>query len=148
MANATSRHHYRKRNLKLRFVEMYNLIYYYWVSIARKKNSDYKFYATGWVLIAQIIHFSLISVLLRELGLNIFIHLSDTYLFNKLLLMPFGLIWYIILFRYYKKKHNEIEQKYKEDKVVTITKTIIVMSLFVMPLVIAIFIVNKYEFIV
>jgi hypothetical protein len=87
----------------------------------------------------QLVHFLLPFALLnRFFDIRVFPHFSDKYLINKLMVMPFLLIWLIIVNRWYKKHFKEIEEKFSGKKVITMKNVLAVFGVLIIPLAISI----------
>ncbi len=118
---------------------IYKLTYYFIYLLAKKRNPDPLFYSAGVVAFMQLIHFLFPFVLVRAFfDIRILPTFSDTYFINKLMVMPFLLIWLIIVHWRYKKHLKEIEEKFSGKKVITLRNGLIVFGSLIIPLVISI----------
>lgn len=123
---------------------MYNLIYFYIHKLVEKRNPDPKFYSAGVVAFSQWVHLGFIITCINKLfNISILPLFSDTYLFNKLIIMPFLIVWLIITHMYNKKKYPMLINKYSEKNIINIKNTAIVFSLLIVPLLSLIFLLKK-----
>lgn len=118
---------------------MYDLIYYFIFSLVKKRNPDPKFYAASFVTLTQLFQVLFVAGLVRKIfEIKILPHFSETYLINKLMIMPFLLIWLIIVHLWFKKHFKEIEEKFSDKKVITLKNGLIVFGALIIPLAIGI----------
>lgn len=123
---------------------IYRLTYYFIYLIAEKRNPDPKFYSAGVVTIMQLIHVLFPFVLLRVFfDIRILPIFSETYLINKLLVMPFLLVWLIVVHKWFNKRFQDIEAKFSNKKVLTLKNGLIVFGSIFIPLVIGILLRSK-----
>lgn len=122
---------------------MYGFIYFYMVKLVEKRNPDHLWYSASFVFLNQIVHFSVFLAILKKIFDIQYPVLSHTYLFNKLLLMPFALIWLIAVHIYFKRQFTKLSETYLGRKIVTLKNTIIVFSLLLVPLVLGILLSRK-----
>lgn len=71
---------------------------------SRKKVNDAEFNSIGLVFFIQLIH---VFLLTKIIGLNI-PSFSKDYMTNKLLFMPFGVVWLYLVFLYLKRETKKI----------------------------------------
>lgn len=108
------------------------------VKLVEKRNPDPKFYSAGIVFFTQLIHILLPLAIFKVVFKIQYPVFSATYLYNKLLMMPFALIWLIAVHIYFNKKYPKIKEHYSGQKILTLRNTIIVFSLLLIPLIISI----------
>jgi len=122
---------------------MYDFIYYYFYKLIIKRNSDAKFNAAGLVSFTIFVHIVFPLSIVKKLFNLYFSGFSDTYLINKLYMMPFGLAFLILGHYVFKRRFEKIERKYEGRKMVTFWNTVIVFSVMLVPLIISIILLKK-----
>jgi hypothetical protein len=113
------------------------------LKLLEKRNPDPVFAAASFVSFVFFIHFALILAVVKnlfDLGIPAF---SNVYFYNKLFFLPFAIIWLILVYRYFKKRSNEIIKLYSGKKIVTFKNSIIVFSVFLIPLISMILLLKK-----
>jgi hypothetical protein len=113
------------------------------VKLVEKRNPDPLFYSAGFVFFTQVVHVGLILSIIKKLFSIQYPVFSDTYLINKLSMMPFALIWLIIVHVYFKKRYSKLKKLYAGQKIVSLKNTVIVFSVLLIPLVIMILLLSK-----
>lgn len=120
-------------------MHLYSLIYIYIQRLLHKRNPDSQFAAASFVMLTQLIHFLFAFVIVRffckDISLPVFSH---TYTFNKLAMMPFLLVWLIVVHRYFKNRLDIISERYSTKKIITLKNGVIVFASLLIPLVISI----------
>ena len=120
-------------------MKLYSLIYIFIQKLLQKRNPDSQFAAASFVTLIQLVHFLFAFVILRifipDISLPVF---SGTYMLNKLAMMPFLLVWLIVVHIYFKKRFDRIEEKYSKKKISTFKNGVIVFTSLVVPLIICI----------
>jgi hypothetical protein len=124
---------------------MYDFIYYYFYKLVLKRNPDAKFIAAGLVWFTLVVHiFFPLSIIKKVFDLDYSSYgFSDSYVINKLYMMPIAIILMFATHFYYKKRFDEIENKYLGDEMLTRKNTIIVFSIILIPLIIMIQLLKK-----
>ncbi|MGY6562374.1 MAG: hypothetical protein ACXITV_09725 [Luteibaculaceae bacterium] len=123
---------------------IYRLTYFFIYLIARKRNPDPMFYSAGVVAFMQLVHFLFpFAILNKFFDIRVLPHFSDIYLINKLMVMPFLLIWLIVVHWWFKKHFKDIEETFSDRKVITLKNGIIVFGSLIIPLAISILLLTK-----
>ena len=126
---------------------IYKFLYTYIYQLYRRKQSDdsSRDYAIGITIILLEMHmgvvYSFIKGVLNIPSLTLGLGLS--YGQRKHIAIPILLILFIPLFRFLKKKHERIVEPYLEKNLITTKNSVIVISMFVIPVVMIIMI-QKY----
>lgn len=102
--------------------------------LIEKRNPDPRFGAISFVWLTQLIHILLMMAVLKKIFNVTFPQFSETYFYNKLCLMPFGIIWLWLFYRYFKKNTAEIEKSFAEKNVLTFKNAVFVFSILLVPL--------------
>jgi len=113
---------------------MYDFIYYYFYKLIIKRNPDAKFVASAILFFIIDVHILLPLTIIRKLFNVYFSAFSDSYLINKLYMMPFAIAFLILTHYIFKRRFEKIERKYEGQKMVTFWNTVIVFSLLLVPL--------------
>ena len=124
---------------------MYDFIYYYFYKLIIKRNPDAKFNAAALMFLIIGFHIAFPFAILKkvfDLSYDSF-GFSDTYLINKLYMMPFGVAFLILTYYIFKRRFEKIERKYEGRKMVTFWNTVIVFSIMLVPLIITIILLKK-----
>lgn len=106
--------------------------------LIEKRNPDPRFGAISFVWLTQLIHILLIMAVLKKIFNVTFPQFSEIYFYNKLCLMPFGIIWLVLFYRYFKKNTDKIEKSYSGKNILTFKNGVIVFSSVLVPLLIII----------
>jgi hypothetical protein len=115
---------------------MYTYIYFFIHCAIEKKHPDPKFLSAGVVAFIQWVHLNLIAICLYKLfNFRIIPVFNETYIYNKLLIMPFLLIWMIITHKYFNKRFIKLSEQYSGKEIVNIKNTIIVFSILILPII-------------
>ena len=122
---------------------MFDFIYYYFYKLIIKRNSDAKFVASAILFFIIGIHILLPLTIIRKLFNVYFSGFSDSYLINKLYMMPFAIAFLILTHYIFKRRFEKIERKYEGRKMVTFWNTVIVFSTMLVPLIITIILLKK-----
>ncbi len=113
--------------------------------LIEKRNSDAKFAASTFVSLSQFLHvFVVIAIIKKILNLNLTsFRFDNTYLINKLYVMPLLLVWVIVVYIFFNKRFEMIKAFYSNQKVITTKNTIIVLLLLIIPLILGILLLKK-----
>lgn len=122
---------------------MYKLTYYYIFKLTEKRNPDARFGAASFVFITQVAQCFLIFAVIKKIGGLNYPVFSDIYLINKIIMIPFMLIWLFLVNYYYKKRFDKIVSLFKDESIITFRNTIIVFSLLLIPIFIGIILLQK-----
>jgi len=123
---------------------MYNLIYFYIFKAVERRNPDPKFYSAGVVAFSQWIHLGFIVTCANKLfDIKILPVFNDAYLFNKLMIMPFLIVWLIVVHVHFKKQYPKLVKLYSGQKITNLKNTVIVFSLIFIPLLFIIILLKK-----
>jgi len=117
---------------------MYKFIYYYYFKLSERRFADPRFQGGILTGLAVLIHLAFIfsiAKLLFDIPPLVF---SKRYYFNKLLLMPFALLWLYLFNLFFKKQHKFIEKFYNNKKILTIKNGMVAFSLLLIPLILSI----------
>lgn len=113
------------------------------VKLLEKRNHDAKFNAAGFVFFIQVVHVGLVFAILKKLYLFEYFRFSVSYYENKMYMFPFALVALILVYIFFKRRHNKIQKKYSNKKLQTTWNTIIVFSLMFLPLLLMIYLLKK-----
>ena len=122
---------------------MYDFIYFYFYKLNIKYNPDAKFNAAALMFLVIGFHIAFLLSIIKKLFNLYFSGFSDTYLINKLYMMPFGVAFLILTYYIFKRRFEKIERKYEGRKMVTFWNTVIVFSTMLVPLIITIILLKK-----
>ena len=122
---------------------MYDFIYYYFYKLIIKHNPDAKFVASAILFFIIDVHILLPLTIIRKLFNVYFSAFSDSYLINKLYMMPFAIAFLILTHYVFKQRFDKIERKYEGRRMVTFWNTVIVFSTMLVPLIITIILLKK-----
>jgi len=122
---------------------MYDFIYFYFYKLIIKYNPDAKFNAAALMFLVIGFHIAFLLSIIKKLFNLYFSGFSDTYLINKLYMMPFGVAFLILTYYIFKRRFEKIERKYEGRKMVTFWNTVIVFSTMLVPLIITIILLKK-----
>lgn len=113
--------------------------------LIEKRNQDPKFAASTFVTINQWIHIALILAIVKYLfDLDYSsARFSEDYSFNKLAMMPFFLIWMLIVARVFKKNHEVIVRSFSREKIINIKNTLLISLGLFIPLISTILLLRK-----
>ena len=112
---------------------MYDFIYIVLFYAARRNNSiSYsKFWASGCVALLIEIHVGLVVSLLRYV---IDLPVADPnvpYFVRKWSLAPYILPFLVVLYLFYRWRHDKLMEKYKDKKMLTTKNVVIVIALYI-----------------
>jgi len=122
---------------------MYDFIYYYFYKLIIKRNSDAKFVASAILFFIIDVHIGLIFTLIEVFCDISYSSFSNSYLINKLYMMPFAIAFLILTHYVFKQRFDKIERKYEGRRMVTFWNTVIVFSTMLVPLIITIILLKK-----
>jgi len=126
---------------------MYNFVYYFIYSFAKKKNPAPESYSAGAVLLMIIFHLAMIFGVIKFYLSWSLPNLHEDYLPNKLLLLPFFFVVYWMISNYYEKRSEKICARYdeiygKKRKLYSPKNILILIASYIIPLLIGIKFVN------
>lgn len=113
---------------------MYDFIYYYFYKLIIKRNPDPKLIAAEFVFFVLGVHILLLLTIIRKLFNVYFSGFSDSYVINKLYMMPFAIAFIILVHYIFKRRFDKIERKYEWRNMLTFWNTVIVFSIMLIPL--------------
>ena len=119
---------------------MFSFIYYYMFKILEKRNPDPMFGAASFIFFLQLIFvFFILSTVkfILKLDYSMF-RFSETYTTNKLLVMPFLLVWLVCVYYHFKRKHSNIKKRYKSSNIVNVNNGIFIILILFTPLLLGI----------
>ena len=122
---------------------MYDFIYFYFYKLIIKHNPDAKFVASAILFFIIDVHIGLIFTLIEVFCDISYSSFSDSYLINKLYMMPFAIVFLILIHYVFKRRFDKIERKYEGRKMVTFWNTVIAFSVMLVPLIITIILLKK-----
>ena len=122
---------------------MYDFIYYYFYKLIIKRNPDAKFVASAILFFIIDVHIGLIFTLIEVFCDISYSSFSDSYLINKLYMMPFAIAFLILTHYVFKRRFDKIERKYEGRRMVTFWNTVIAFSTMLVPLIITIILLKK-----
>jgi hypothetical protein len=123
---------------------MYNFIFWFFYKFFEwRKDFKSSFIASAMVGLTILIHLGLIHSIIRYFtGFTIGVF-SNSYGYNRLILLPLVILWFFILYQfYYKKRADQILEKRMENKFSEPKNIIMAVVLIVVPLLIAIKLTN------
>lgn len=113
---------------------MYDFIYYYFYMLASKRNPDPKLIAAEFVFFVLVVHIGLLFTIIEVFFNLSYISFSDSYLINKLYMMPFAIAFLILVYYIFKRRFDKIERKYEWRNMLTFWNTVIVFSIMLIPI--------------
>lgn len=115
---------------------MYNLSYFIVKSFLEKRDSDPHFSAVLYISLCQwLLLFMIVGIFERIIDVKLFIHFSDSYVYNKIAVMPFLALWTYVLNKYYKNQAENINKKYASRNRYSKVNVLIVLSLLFIPVI-------------
>lgn len=125
---------------------MYNLIFYFFYRY-HKRRQDSTPSLTGMVAVSSVLAghiFLIVNLISFFTGYKVLGGpFSEDYTLNKLYLLPFSILYFLIIVFYYNKKRVEkIKQQWKDKDVLTFKNGMIIFIVAVLPVVIAIKLLN------
>lgn len=128
---------------------MYNFFYYFIYSFAKRKNPAPESYSAGLMMLLLVIHLSMVFGAIRFfVGWSLPI-MHKEYLPNKILMLPIFFVLYWIIASYYERKSEKICEKYDriygrgKNKLYSLKNIVAVIGAFVIPLLVAIWLINS-----
>jgi hypothetical protein len=121
---------------------MYDYIFAVWYQLFEKLRSDNsRFQATLFVMVAIMFHWALVAAIVKDLGFfHTFFNQAHG---NKYYFLPFAILFIYIIERIYKKRGQRVIGKYKDRNICTWANILSVVSLTIIPIVIAINLLTK-----
>lgn len=127
-----------------RLINMYNFIFWFFYKFFEwRKGFKSSFIASAMVGLTILIHLGLIHSIVRYLtGFTIGVF-SNSYGYNRLILLPLVFLWFFIVYQLcYKKRASQILEGRKENKFSKPKNIIFVVALIVVPLLLSIKLTN------
>lgn len=124
---------------------MYNFIFWFFYRFNESKNGFKSVSSAAWVVgIAIIIHLSLIHSITRYFTGFTIGTFSEKYAYNKLVLLPFVILFCASLYWfYYKKRGDEILSKYENKSFSTPRNILLILAFMVIPVITLIILTNS-----
>lgn len=120
---------------------MYSYTFYYFRILFERfsKKRDRSFDAVAIIFLMQLFQLLLINACIKFLfDFSLFQNiLTNDYFRNKVVFMPFLIIWILLLYWYFTKKWQKIEAKYTGRVSLDLKNSIIILFLIVLPSVLA-----------
>ena len=125
---------------------MYSYIYFYYkILIESNTNKDHRTDIVLIIFFYQLIHLLLIhEFLLKFFNISLLSNfLNHDYGTNKLIFIPILFVYKYLLSWYFNKRWKKIQSKYLDRIKINVKQTIIVLSIFIIPLICLIILFNS-----
>lgn len=119
---------------------MYSFIYYYAYKLVEKRNPEARRHSAWLVYLAQVGQLFLIGTVIRRVtGIRFKLpQFSTDPILNRLIILPFFLLWIYVVSKYFYKRFFIIKEKYENRNMITAKNTVLFISLVILPIIIGI----------